>query len=132
PRSRWSGARVRVVEGVLPRYGLDRRQAAGQQGLLLPRRVGAGRRQAAHRLAALPRPRRGDRRSSLAVRAGRASPHPPPRLRRPRRGVVEIVDEVVGQRRADAACSVGTYIALAAANRVVEPCSKRAFSEWWA
>jgi len=49
-----------------------------------------------------------------------------------RLGVIAIVDEVVGERRADAACSVGTYLALAAANRVVEPCSKRAFSEWWA
>jgi hypothetical protein len=41
--------------------------------------------------------------------------------------VAEIVDEVVGARRADAACSVGTYMALATANRVVDPCSKRAF-----
>jgi transposase len=48
-----------------------------------------------------------------------------------RLGVNEIVDEVVGPRRADAAASVGTYIALAALNRVVAPCSKLAFSEWW-
>ena len=48
-----------------------------------------------------------------------------------RLGVADIVDEVVGPRRADVACSVGTYIALAAANRVVDPRSKRAFSEWW-
>jgi hypothetical protein len=46
--------------------------------------------------------------------------------------VAEIVDDVVGPRRADAACSVGTYIALATANRVVDPRSKRAFSDWWA
>ncbi|HUG85248.1 MAG TPA: IS1634 family transposase [Euzebya sp.] len=46
--------------------------------------------------------------------------------------VAEIIDEVVGPRRADAACSVGTYIALATANRVVDPRSKRAFSDWWA
>jgi transposase len=45
--------------------------------------------------------------------------------------VAEIVDEVVGGRRQDAAASVGTYIALAAANRVVDPCSKRKFSDWW-
>ena len=43
-----------------------------------------------------------------------------------------IVDEVVGARRGDAAASVGTYIALAAANRVVKPCSKLGFAEWWA
>jgi transposase len=45
--------------------------------------------------------------------------------------VAEIVDEVVGSRRADAAASVGTYIALAVANRVVDPRSKRGFTEWW-
>jgi transposase len=48
-----------------------------------------------------------------------------------RLGVAGIVDEVVGQRRADAAASVGTYFALAVANRVAAPCSKLAFSEWW-
>ena len=46
--------------------------------------------------------------------------------------VVDVVDEVVGSRRSDAALSVGTYIALAALNRVVAPCSKLAFSDWWA
>ncbi len=46
--------------------------------------------------------------------------------------VAEIVDDVVGPRRADATTSVGTYIALATANRVVDPCSKRAFADWWA
>jgi transposase len=45
--------------------------------------------------------------------------------------VIEIVDDVVGARRSDAAASVGTYFALAAANRIVAPCSKLAFSEWW-
>jgi transposase len=49
-----------------------------------------------------------------------------------RLGVAAIVDDVVGARRADAAASVGTYIALAAANRVVKPCSKLGFGEWWA
>ena len=49
-----------------------------------------------------------------------------------RLGVAGIVDEVVGARRADAAASVGTYIALATANRVVDPCSKLAFAKWWA
>jgi transposase len=45
--------------------------------------------------------------------------------------VAEIVDEVVGPRRSDAAASVGTYIALAIANRVTDPCSKRGFADWW-
>ncbi len=49
-----------------------------------------------------------------------------------RLGVAEIVDEVVGPRRADARASVGTYIALAVANRLVDPCSKLAFAKWWA
>lgn len=48
-----------------------------------------------------------------------------------RLGVVEIVDSVA-PRRADAGASVGTYIALATANRVVAPCSKLAFADWWA
>src|SRR6266498_1548083 len=46
--------------------------------------------------------------------------------------VAEIVDEVVGARRGDARASIGTYIALAVANRLVDPCSKLAFSKWWA
>ena len=46
--------------------------------------------------------------------------------------VAEIVDEVVGPRRADAAASVGTYIALATLNRVCDPCSKLGFADWWA
>ena len=46
--------------------------------------------------------------------------------------VADIVDEVVGARRADAGASVGTYMALAVANRVVDPVSKRRFSAWWA
>ena len=46
--------------------------------------------------------------------------------------VAEIVDEAVGGRRGDALASVGTYIALAVANRLVDPCSKLAFSKWWA
>jgi transposase len=48
-----------------------------------------------------------------------------------RLNVAQIVDDVVGARRGDAAASVGTYIALATANRVVDPRSKRAFSDWW-
>ncbi len=46
--------------------------------------------------------------------------------------VIEIVDEVVGPRRADAGASVGTYLALAALNRLVDPCAKRGFADWWA
>ena len=48
-----------------------------------------------------------------------------------RLGVVQVVDEVA-PRRADAGASVGTYIALATANRIVAPCSKLAFADWWA
>jgi transposase len=42
-----------------------------------------------------------------------------------------VVDQVV-PRRSDAAASVGTYMALTTANRVVAPCSKAAFADWWA
>jgi transposase len=49
-----------------------------------------------------------------------------------RLGVAQVIDEVAGSRRADAAASAGTYLALAALNRVVAPCSKLAFADWWA
>jgi transposase len=45
--------------------------------------------------------------------------------------VAQLVDAQVGSRRADAAASVGTYLALAALNRVVAPRSKLAFASWW-
>jgi transposase len=45
--------------------------------------------------------------------------------------VAQVIDERVGSRRADAAASVGTYLALAALNRVVAPRSKLAFASWW-
>ena len=45
--------------------------------------------------------------------------------------VVGLVDDVV-PRYANAGASVGTYLALATLNRVVDPCSKRAFVDWWA
>jgi transposase len=49
-----------------------------------------------------------------------------------RLGVVDAIDEVCGSRRSDAGASVGTYLALATANRVVAPCSKLGFEQWWA
>src|SRR6266536_3461418 len=45
--------------------------------------------------------------------------------------LARIIDEVVGPRRADAGASVGTYLALAAINRLVDPCSRQAFADWW-
>jgi transposase len=48
-----------------------------------------------------------------------------------RLGVAGIIDAVV-PRRADAGATVGTYLALACANRVVAPCSKLGFADWWA
>ncbi len=48
-----------------------------------------------------------------------------------RLGVIEIIDEVVGARRSDAGAGVGTYLALAALNRLVAPCSKLGFEKWW-
>jgi transposase len=47
-------------------------------------------------------------------------------------GVVRVIDEAAGLRRSDAGASVGTYLALAALNRVVDPRSKAAFADWWA
>jgi hypothetical protein len=45
-----------------------------------------------------------------------------------RSDVVGIVDKVV-PRHANAAASVGTYLALACANRAVDPCSKPGFAD---
>src|SRR5260370_2730290 len=47
-------------------------------------------------------------------------------------GVAGIIDAVTGSRRSDAGASVGAYLVLAALNRVVAPCSKLAFADWWA
>src|ERR1700687_6045460 len=46
-------------------------------------------------------------------------------------GVAAIIGEVTGGRRADAGAPAGTYLALAALNRLVAPCSKAAFADWW-
>lgn len=45
--------------------------------------------------------------------------------------VIGVIDEVVGTRRSDAQGSVGSYLALAALNRLVEPRSKLGFADWW-
>ena len=47
-------------------------------------------------------------------------------------GVAGIIDQVTGPRRSDAGASVGTYLVLAALGRLVAPCSKLAFADWWA
>src|ERR1035437_3408512 len=49
-----------------------------------------------------------------------------------RLGVADAIDAVCGPRRSDAGASVGAYLALATANRVVAPCSKLGFEQWWA
>jgi transposase len=45
--------------------------------------------------------------------------------------VAGLVDEVTGARPAGLALSTGTYLTLAALNRVVAPCSKLGFADWW-
>jgi transposase len=80
----------------------------------------------------------------LAARLSQAGPGEPTRTRHRAFGdlaaawvmlerlqVARAVDEQVGSRRADAAASVGTYLALAALNRVVAPRSKLGFASWW-
>jgi transposase len=47
-------------------------------------------------------------------------------------GVAGIIDEAAGSRRSDAGASAGTYLVLAALNRLADPCSKRGFAGWWA
>ena len=46
-------------------------------------------------------------------------------------GVAGIIDQVAGPRPAGQPLSTGTYLALAALNRLVAPCSKAAFADWW-
>jgi len=46
-------------------------------------------------------------------------------------GAAAIIDEVTGARPAGQPLPTGTYLALAALNRLVDPCSKRAFADWW-
>jgi transposase len=46
-------------------------------------------------------------------------------------GVRTVIDEVTGGRVAGAGTSVGTYLAVAAANRLVAPCSKAGVADWW-
>src|SRR3989440_50528 len=49
-------------------------------------------------------------------------------------GVAGIIDEVTGARRSDAGAGAGagTYLVLAALNRLADPCSKRGLAGWWA
>jgi transposase len=46
-------------------------------------------------------------------------------------GVAAVIDEVAGPRPAGQPLSTGTYLALAALNRLVAPCSKAGFADWW-
>jgi transposase len=46
-------------------------------------------------------------------------------------GVAGIIDEAAGPRPAGQPLPTGTYLALAALNRLVAPCSKAAFADWW-
>lgn len=46
-------------------------------------------------------------------------------------GVAGIIDQVAGPRPAGQPLSTGTYLALAALNRLAAPCSKAAFADWW-
>ena len=46
-------------------------------------------------------------------------------------GVAGIIDEAAGPRPAGQPLSTGTYLALAALNRLVAPCSKAGSAGWW-
>jgi len=45
--------------------------------------------------------------------------------------VADLIDEVAGPAPSGQPLSTGTYLALAVLNRVVDPCSKRGFADWW-
>jgi transposase len=46
-------------------------------------------------------------------------------------GVIGVIDQAAGPRPAGQPLSTGTYLALAALNRLVAPCSKAQFADWW-
>jgi transposase len=46
-------------------------------------------------------------------------------------GVIAVIDHAAGPRPAGQPLSTGTYLALAALNRLVAPCSKAQFADWW-
>jgi len=46
-------------------------------------------------------------------------------------GVAGVIDGITGPRPAGQPLSTGTYLALAALNRLVAPCSKAGFADWW-
>ena len=46
-------------------------------------------------------------------------------------GVIAAIDAAAGPNRAVSTLSTGTYLALAALNRLVARCSKAAFADWW-
>jgi transposase len=46
-------------------------------------------------------------------------------------GVIALIDGAAGPRPGGQPLSTGTYLALAALNRLVAPCSKAAFADWW-
>ncbi|HXZ74225.1 MAG TPA: IS1634 family transposase [Streptosporangiaceae bacterium] len=46
-------------------------------------------------------------------------------------GVAGVIDEVAGAAPPGQPLPTGTYLALAALNRLVAPCSKAAFADWW-
>jgi transposase len=46
-------------------------------------------------------------------------------------GVAAVIDEAAGPRPAGQPLSTGMYLALAALNRLVDPCSKARFGDWW-
>jgi transposase len=46
-------------------------------------------------------------------------------------GVAAVIDAEAGPKRPGQPLSAGTYLALAALNRLVAPCSKTGFADWW-
>ena len=46
-------------------------------------------------------------------------------------GAAAVIDGEAGAAPPGLPLSPGTYLALAALNRAVDPCSKRAFADWW-
>ena len=46
-------------------------------------------------------------------------------------GVAQVIDQACGPGPSPLPLSPGTYLALTVLNRVIDPCSKRGFADWW-
>ena len=121
-------------------YGEPVPEEDRREDVLVPAGDGPRGRQAEDGLRAVPGHRRGDR-GAVDAREAAVLPERTRHLAfgdvaaawgmLDELGVAGVIDEAAGPRPAGQPLSTGTYLALAALNRLVAPCSKAAFADWW-